>query len=152
MPNLDLVLGGGLLRGSLAIAIGPPGSGLTLLRSEPVELNPDVIADRLLLLIERTGARRLMIDSVLEIVRAVSEMAQRERVHNYLAALLAALCQHGVTTPFITEASVTRTTGSGPHRAIDLHPRGERTAVAAGALSAATPPDRQRAQDALLRV
>jgi len=31
VPNLDLLLGGGLLRGSLVIAIGPPGSGKTTL-------------------------------------------------------------------------------------------------------------------------
>ena len=101
-----------LVRRADAFDLGPdlraglaPGGDLTLVRWEPVELNPDVIADRLLLLLERTGARRLVIDSVLELVRAVGETAHRERVHNYLAALLAALRQRGVTTLFVTETS-----------------------------------------------
>jgi len=34
VPNLDLLLGGGLLRGSLVIAIGPPGSGKTTLANQ----------------------------------------------------------------------------------------------------------------------
>jgi len=101
-----------LVRRADAFDLGPElraglaaGGGLTLIRWEPIELNPDVIADRLLLLLERTGARRLVIDSVLELVRAVGETAHRERVHNYLAAMLAALRQRGVTTLFVTETS-----------------------------------------------
>src|SRR5271157_6494718 len=31
VPNLDLILGGGLARGTLAIVVGPPGSGKTTL-------------------------------------------------------------------------------------------------------------------------
>jgi circadian clock protein KaiC len=31
VPNLDLILGGGLIRGTLAIIVGPPGSGKTTL-------------------------------------------------------------------------------------------------------------------------
>jgi len=31
VPNLDLILGGGLMRGTLAIVVGPPGSGKTTL-------------------------------------------------------------------------------------------------------------------------
>ena len=107
-----------LVRRADAFDLGPelraglaPDGGLTLIRWEPIELNPDVIADRLLLLLERTGARRLVIDSVLELVRAVGEAAHRERIHNYLAALLAALRQRGVTTLFVTETSAASAPG-----------------------------------------
>jgi circadian clock protein KaiC len=31
IPNLDLVLGGGLLRGTIVMVVGPPGSGKTIL-------------------------------------------------------------------------------------------------------------------------
>jgi circadian clock protein KaiC len=31
VPNLDLVLGGGLLRGTIVMVVGPPGSGKTIL-------------------------------------------------------------------------------------------------------------------------
>src|ERR1035437_6311031 len=31
VPNLDLILGGGLIRGTLTIVVGPPGSGKTTL-------------------------------------------------------------------------------------------------------------------------
>ena len=31
VPNLDLVLGSGLLRGTIVMVIGPPGSGKTIL-------------------------------------------------------------------------------------------------------------------------
>ena len=31
VPNLDRILGGGLLRGTIVMVIGPPGSGKTIL-------------------------------------------------------------------------------------------------------------------------
>src|SRR5689334_4206720 len=34
VPNLDLVLGGGLLRGTIVMVIGPPGSGKTILAQQ----------------------------------------------------------------------------------------------------------------------
>jgi circadian clock protein KaiC len=34
VPNLDLVLGGGLLRGTIAMVLGPPGSGKTILAQQ----------------------------------------------------------------------------------------------------------------------
>src|SRR5688572_18338648 len=34
VPNLDRVLGGGLIRGSIALVIGPPGSGKTILAQQ----------------------------------------------------------------------------------------------------------------------
>ena len=34
VPNLDLVLGGGLLRGTVVMVIGPPGSGKTILAQQ----------------------------------------------------------------------------------------------------------------------
>ncbi|MFI5270155.1 MAG: ATPase domain-containing protein, partial [Chloroflexota bacterium] len=34
VPRLDTILGGGLLRGSLALAIGAPGSGKTIMAEQ----------------------------------------------------------------------------------------------------------------------
>lgn len=82
-----------------------PGGGLTLQRWEPVELDPDQIAAELLAAIERTGARRIVIDSIAELERAVLENNGAERTSNFLAALLAALRARGVTLLVIKEAS-----------------------------------------------
>jgi len=79
--------------------------GLTLQRWEPVELDPDQIAAELLAAIERTGARRIVIDSIAELERAVLENNGAERTSNFLAALLAALRVRGVTLLVIKEAS-----------------------------------------------
>lgn len=87
-----------------------PGGGLTLQRWEPIELDPDQVATDLLAAIEQTGVRRLVIDSIAELERAVYENNGAERTANYLAALLAALRTRGVTLLAIKETSKVATT------------------------------------------
>jgi circadian clock protein KaiC len=82
-----------------------PGGGLILQRWEPVELDPDQIVAELLTAIEQTGARRIVIDSIVELERAVLENNGAERISNFLAALLAALRERGVTLLVVKEVS-----------------------------------------------
>ncbi len=81
-----------------------PGGNLTLLRWPPVEMNPDIVADQLLDVLDRTQARRLVVDSIDELFRAVSDYAS-QRVHNYMAALVEELRRRGITALFIKESS-----------------------------------------------
>jgi circadian clock protein KaiC len=80
-----------------------PGGQLTFLRFAPIELNGDVLADQVLSLLEHTEARRLVIDSILELERAVLDEGPSERVPNYMAALLEAFWQRRVTVLAIKE-------------------------------------------------
>lgn len=96
----DLFTLGPELRAALA-----PGGALTLLRRAPVELDPDVLADDLLAALDRTGARRLVVDSVAAVERAVAEAGDARRVPNYLAALVEALGARGVTTLLVKESA-----------------------------------------------
>jgi circadian clock protein KaiC len=75
---------------------------LTILRLSPIELDPDRLAVQLLDALDRTGARRLVIDSLAELERAVTEQ-YRERLSGYLAALLEALRRRNITGLFIKE-------------------------------------------------
>ena len=81
-----------------------PDGKLALLRWEPVELNPDRVTQELLALIDRMGVRRLVVDSVAELQRAVVESSGVSRVPNYLGALLAALRARDITTLFVLES------------------------------------------------
>ena len=81
-----------------------PGGLLRLLRWPPVELNPDVIADQIFAAIDQTQARRLVVDSVAELERAVAEDGDTRRVDNYLAAMVEALRVRGVTGVFVKES------------------------------------------------
>lgn len=82
-----------------------PGGGLFLQRWEPVDVDPDQVATNLLLALEQTGARRVVIDSIAELERAVVESSGAERISNYLAALLAVFRSYGVTLLAIKETS-----------------------------------------------
>jgi circadian clock protein KaiC len=82
-----------------------PGGGITLLRWEPIELDADFVADRLLAALDRTGASRLVVDSIAELERAVAEGSGRDRVPNYMAALLASLRDSGVTLLALRETA-----------------------------------------------
>jgi circadian clock protein KaiC len=84
--------------------------GLVFQRWEPIEVDPDHVATDLLAALERTGARRVVIDSIAELERAVVESSGTARVSNYLAALLAALRTRGVTLLAIKETSKVVTT------------------------------------------
>ena len=94
----DLLGGGEEIRAALG-----PGGGLTLLLWPPVELNPDVVADHLLAALTRTGARRLVIDSMAELARALQVTGDSRRTEEYLAALVVSLRDRGVTTLAIKE-------------------------------------------------
>lgn len=76
---------------------------LTLQRWAPVELNPDIVANRLLEALDETGARRLVVDSVIELERAVARNSDPERVGDFMAAVIEALRGRDVTTLFIKE-------------------------------------------------
>jgi circadian clock protein KaiC len=79
-----------------------PGGNLTLIRWPPVELDPNIIADRLLTTLDAVGAKRLVVDSIAEIERGVYDYSPN-RVHNYMAALMEALRTRNVTSLFIKE-------------------------------------------------
>lgn len=81
-----------------------PGGGLTLRHLDPVELDPDIVADDLLAILDAGQARRLVVDSVTELERAVAGSADPRRVDDYLAALLTALRARGVSALFVKES------------------------------------------------
>ncbi|MFN2383150.1 MAG: RAD55 family ATPase [Gemmatimonadota bacterium] len=93
---------GAELRAALA-----PGGGLTLLRLPPVNQDPDALADRLLAAVDGAGARRLVVDSVAELERAVATSGDPGRVDDYLAALVELLRARAVTTLFIRDVRQT---------------------------------------------
>ena len=82
-----------------------PGGGLTLLRQPPVDRDPDIVADQLLAALDRTGARRLVVDSMAVLQRAVLRGGDPNREEGYLGALIEALRIRGVTTLFVKENS-----------------------------------------------
>lgn len=75
-----------------------------------VELQPDVVADRLIEALDRVGARRLVVDSVAELEHALIERGQATRIESYLGAILEAVRRRGVTALFIREHVQTVTT------------------------------------------
>ena len=90
------------------------GSGsLTILRTPSVELHPDVIADNLIAHLEATGARRLVVDEVGELERALIAEGYARRFHDFAAALVEALRLRGVTSVF------TRQTAAGQRSALE---------------------------------
>jgi circadian clock protein KaiC len=89
---------GAQLRAALATE-----SGLALLRWDPVDLNPDVVADRILRALDATGARRLVVDSVIDLERAVIESGDLDRVDGYMAALVKAVRGRGISALFVVE-------------------------------------------------
>lgn len=81
-----------------------PGGGLSLLRQPPVERDADILADLLLTELDRVGARRLVIDGLHELERAVAETSDSGRMPNYVTALLEALRVRGITTLLVRES------------------------------------------------
>jgi len=83
------------------------GGGLILQHWTPVELKPDIVADRLVAAVDRVQARRLVVDSVAELEHALYESGQPERTESYLGAIVDELRKRAVTTLFIREHEVT---------------------------------------------
>jgi circadian clock protein KaiC len=89
---------------------------LTMLRTPPVELRVDVLADHLLALLDATDTRRLVVDEIGELASALAASGYAPRYHDFIAALLEALRQREITTLFLTSQvaiSRSRTVGSG---------------------------------------
>ncbi len=83
---------------------------LVFQRWEPIEVDPDHVATDLLSALDQTGVRRVVIDSIAELERAVVESSGTARVSNYMAALLAAFRTRGITLLAIKETSKVVTT------------------------------------------
>lgn len=99
-----------LMRAAAPFAIGQEfvsalqaDGGLSMIWVPPIKVQADVIADRLLSELDRTGASRLVIDSVAEIERAILHGPDPARLEDYLAALLQALQSRAVTTFMVKE-------------------------------------------------
>lgn len=80
-----------------------PGGNLAILRVPPVELEPDILADRLLTIIDERGIRRLVMDSIAELEHAAISSGGRVRVSDYIAALVEALRARNVTALYLKE-------------------------------------------------
>ncbi|MFI5275769.1 MAG: RAD55 family ATPase [Ktedonobacterales bacterium] len=87
-----------------------PDGLMTLQNWAPVELDPDIVADRLIATLDRVRARRLVVDSVIELEHAISESGEPERANSYLGSLVEALQQRGVTAMFVREHDTTIST------------------------------------------
>src|SRR5262249_36135394 len=70
---------------------------LTVVRTPPVELRADVLADSLLALLDETRARRLVLDEIGVIERALVAEGYAYRFSDFVAALLEALRLRRVT-------------------------------------------------------
>lgn len=84
-----------------------PSGIMTLQHWAPVELNPDIVADRLVATLDSVGARRLVIDSVVELEHAIREGSDPRRIDSYMASLVEALRQRNITAMFIREHDTT---------------------------------------------
>ena len=78
---------------------------LTVLRYAPLELDPDELAATLLDTLDRVGARRLIVDSVGALERAVAEGSDHRRVATYLAALIEVLRRRRITALLVKETA-----------------------------------------------
>jgi circadian clock protein KaiC len=101
---------GQLLQAAEPFAIGPeldravrPGGAMSFLEVPPVKVNADVLADRLLAELDRSGARRLVVDSIAELERAILRSADPARLEDYLAAFLRACRSRHVTALLLKE-------------------------------------------------
>lgn len=80
-----------------------PEGGLTLIRLPAIQLNADIVADLLLREIDRTGAQRVVVDSIFEVEHAVRNSQQPQRLYDFLSALVEALHHRKVTVVFTRE-------------------------------------------------
>jgi circadian clock protein KaiC len=86
---------------------------LTILRTPPVELHADVLADILVARLDETGARRLVVDEVGELERALVASGYAHRFHDFAAALVESFRLRGVT------ALLTRQTAADDRSALE---------------------------------
>jgi circadian clock protein KaiC len=84
-----------------------PGGALGILRREALELDPDITAYQILDVLDRSGIRRLVVDSSTELEHAVTARSGAERLPDFLAALLATLRTRAITSLLIRETHVT---------------------------------------------
>lgn len=98
LRKADMFTLGAPLRAALA-----PGGTLTFQGWDPVEINPDLVAERIIHAVDRVGARRLVIDSIGELEHAIRRSGDAGRIDDYLAALTVALRRRGVTALVIKE-------------------------------------------------
>lgn len=87
-----------------------PEGGVQVQCWSPVELDPDQVANDLLLAVRRTGARRVIIDGIAELEWAVVKTSGAQRLPDYLAALLEVLRHEGVTLLVLKETPKVLTT------------------------------------------
>lgn len=99
-----------LAQAAAAFRIGPeleralrPGGHLTFLEVPPIKVNADILGDRLIAELDRTGARRLVVDSIAELERAIRRGPDPNRLEDYLAALLRALRARRVSGLLVKE-------------------------------------------------
>lgn len=90
------------IRPELERALGP-GGGLTFLEVPPIKIDADILGDRLLAELDRTGAQRLVVDSIAELERAIRRGPDPNRLEDYLAALLRTMRQRRVTGLLVKE-------------------------------------------------
>lgn len=76
---------------------------LVFLEMPPIKVNPDILGDRLLAELDRTGAQRLIVDSIAELERGVVRSGDPQRLEDYLAALLLAVRSRQVTALMLKE-------------------------------------------------
>lgn len=81
-----------------------PGGGLTFMEVPPIKINADILADRLISELDKTGAQRLVVDSVAELERAILRGLDPGRLEDYLAAFLRAMRTRRVTALLLKEA------------------------------------------------
>lgn len=86
---------------------------LTILRTPPVELRADALADMLIARLDETRARRLVVDEIGELERALVAAGYEHRFHDFAAALVEAFRLRGVT------ALLTRQTAAGSRTALE---------------------------------
>lgn len=103
-----------LLLEASPFAIGPelerelqPGGMITFLETPPIKLNADIVADRLLVEIDRTGATRLIVDSIAELERTIARGLDPARLEDYLTAFLRVIRARQVTPLLVKETDRT---------------------------------------------
>ncbi|HEV8194717.1 MAG TPA: ATPase domain-containing protein [Ktedonobacterales bacterium] len=94
-----------------------PGGKLAFQGWDPVDIDSDVVAERIINAVDLIGAGRLVIDSIGELEQAIQRSGDADRIDDYLAALTVALRRRTVTAFVIKETP--RLDASPLHIALD---------------------------------